>query len=379
MNVRYRITLTPEERAQLVAMVQGGKVAARKLKRGQILLAAASGCTDKAIAAHVSVGTSTVFRVKRRFVEEGLEQALSEEPRPGAERKLAASEEALLIATACSTPPAGRSRWTLSLLADAMVRLTPHRSLSSETIRRRLAEKELKPWQKKMWCIPKVDAEFVARMEDVLELYAEEPDQQRPVVCFDETPRQLIGESRVPVAAKPGKPARVDYEYVRNGTANVFMFVDAHRPWRHAKVTDRRASRDFAECMRDLVDEHYPKAEQVRVVLDNLSTHTPGALYETFEPAEARRILKRLEFHYTPKHASWLNMVEIEIGVMVSQCLDRRIPDKATLVSEVGDWRRRRNKEGARINWLFTVNRAREKLGRVYPRIAFRPTGRAAA
>ena len=379
MNVRYRITLTPEERAQLVAMVQGGKVAARKLKRGQILLAAASGCTDKAIAAHVSVGTSTVFRVKRRFVEEGLEQALSEEPRPGAERKLAASEEALLIATACSTPPAGRSRWTLSLLADAMVRLTPHRSLSSETIRRRLAEKELKPWQKKMWCIPKVDAEFVARMEDVLELYAEEPDQQRPVVCFDETPRQLIGESRVPVAAKPGKPARVDYEYVRNGTANVFMFVDAHRPWRHAKVTDRRASRDFAECMRDLVDEHYPKAEQVRVVLDNLSTHTPGALYETFEPAEARRILKRLEFHYTPKHASWLNMVEIEIGVMVSQCLDRRIPDKATLVSEVGAWRRRRNKEGARIKWLFTVNRAREKLGRVYPRIAFRPTGRAAA
>src|SRR5580698_9871639 len=379
MNVRYRITLTPEERAQLVAMVQGGKVAARKLKRGQILLAAASGCTDKAIAAHVSVGTSTVFRVKRRFVEEGLEQALSEEPRPGAERKLAASEEALLIATACSTPPAGRSRWTLSLLADAMVRLTPHRSLSSETIRRRLAEKELKPWQKKMWCIPKVDAEFVARMEDVLELYAEEPDQQRPVVCFDETPRQLIGESRVPVAAKPGKPARVDYEYVRNGTANVFMFVDAHRPWRRAKVTDRRTSRDFAECMRDLVDKHYPKAERIRVVMDNLSTHTPAALYEHLEPNEARRILRRLEFHYTPKHASWLNMVEIEIGVMVRQCLDRRIADKATLVSEVAAWNRRRNRQEAHINWLFTVQKAREKLGRAYPIPSPCSTARAAA
>ena len=124
-------------------------------------------------------------------------------------------------------------------------------------------------------------AEFVARMEDVLDLYAEAPDERRPVVCFDETPRQLIGESRVPVAAKPGKPARVDYEYVRNGTANVFMFVDAHRPWRHAKVTDRRTSRDFAECMRDLVDKHYPKAERIRVVMDNLSTHTPAALYET--------------------------------------------------------------------------------------------------
>ena len=154
-------------------------------------------------------------------------------------------------------------------------------------------------------------------------------------MCFDETPRQLIGEARVPVRAKPGKRARYDYEYVRNGTANVFMFVDVNRPWRHAKVTDQRTCLDFAECMRDLVDKHYPKAERIRVVLDNLSTHSAGALYETLRAAEARRILDRLEFHYTPKHASWLNMVEIEIGVMVGQCLDRRIPDKATLVSEV--------------------------------------------
>lgn len=255
------------------------------------------------------------------------------------------------------------------MLAEAIVRQTNHATLSSETIRRRLAENELKPWQKKMWCIPKVDAQFVTRMEDVLELYAESPDDRHPVVCFDETPRQLIGASRVPVAAKPGKPARVDYEYVRNGTANVFMFVDAHRPWRHAKVTDHRAARDFAECMRDLVDQHYPKAERIRVVLDNPSTHTPAALYETLEPGEARRILRRLEFHYTPKHASWLNMVEIEIGVMVSQCLDRRIPSKTMLVTEVKAWQRRRNRDRARIKWLFTVNRARAKLGRAYPPI----------
>jgi len=367
MNVRYRITLSSEERALLRALVQGGHGPVRKVKRAQILLAAAGGSSDERIAAHVAVGTATVYRTKRRFVEEGLEPALSEASRPGAERKLAAKEEALLVATACSKPPAGRARWTLSLLADAMVRLTKHRSLSVATVGRRLAEKELKPWQEKMWCIPKVDAEFVARMEDVLELYAEAHDEHRPVVCFDETPRQLIGESRVPVAAKPGRPARVDYEYVRKGTANVFMFVDVHRPWRHAKVTDRRASRDFAECMRDLVDKHYPEAECIRVVMDNLSTHKPAALYEHFEPAEARRILRRLEFHYTPKHASWLNMVEIEIGVMVAQCLDRRIGDKRTLASEVGAWERRRNKEKARINWLFTVQRAREKLGRAYP------------
>ena len=205
------------------------------------------------------------------------------------------------------------------------------------------------------------------------------PDEQRPVVCFDETPRQLIGESRVPVAAKPGRPARFDYEYVRNGTANVFMFIDAHRAWRHAKVTDRRTSRDFAECMRDLVDVHYPRADRIRVVMDNLSTHTPAALYETFDPPEARRILRQLEFHYTPKHASWLNMVEIEIGVMVSQCLDRRIPSKAVLVKEVTAWERRRNRDKSRIKWLFTVERAREKLGNAYPTATSHTGKRAAA
>jgi transposase len=377
MNARYRITLTSEEREQLRSFVQGGKGRFRRLKRAQILLAASSGSSDATIAKNVAVGASTVYRTKRRFVEEGLEAALSEEPRPGADRKLAAKEEALLVATACSAPPAGRARWTLALLADAMVRLTKHGSLSSETIRRRLAENQLKPWQKKMWCIPKVDAEFVARMEDVLELYGEAPNEQRPVVCFDETPRQLIGESRVPVLAKPGKPARLDYEYVRNGTANVFMFVDAHRPWRHAKVTDRRTSHDFAECMRDLVDVHYPVADQIRVVMDNLSTHTPAALYESFDPTEARRILRRLEFHYTPKHASWLNMVEI--GVMVSQCLDRRIASKSVLVKEVKAWERHRNRDKSRIRWLFTLDRAREKLGRAYPLAAGQSANRAAA
>lgn len=379
MNVRYRVTLTVEERAQLERLVSGGKGPVRRLKRAQILLAAAGGIPAETIAVNVVVGTSTVYRTKQRFVEEGLEEALSEEPRPGAERKLSANEEALLVATACSKPPSGRASWTMELLADEMVRLTKHETLSSETIRRRLAEKDLKPWQKKMWCIPKVDTEYVARMEDVLDLYAEAPDEKRPVVCFDETPRQLIGEARVPVVAKPGKPARFDYEYVRNGTANVFMFLDAHKKWRHAKVTDRRANGDFSSCMRDLVDTHYPDADRIRVVLDNLSTHTPAALYDTFAPEEARRILRRLEFHYTPKHASWLNMVEIEIGVMVGQCLDRRIPDKATLVSEVAAWEQRRNAERATIKWLFTVEKAREKLARSYPAVSPEPATAAAA
>jgi transposase len=368
VNIRYRVTLSPDERSQLQALVAGGKPAVRRVKRAQILLAAAAGSKDRDIAANVGVGTSTVYRVKQRFVEEGLDRALAELPRPVPERKLAAHEEALLVAVACSEPPKGRACWTFQLLPDEMVSLTAHSSLSDETVRRRLAEVDIKPWQKKMWCVPKIDAEYVARMEDVLDLYEEPADPKRPVVCFDETPRQLIGEARIPVRAEPGKRARYDYEYVRNGTANVFMFVDVNRPWRHAKVTDHRTCSDFADCMRDLVDLHYPEADRIRVVLDNLSAHSPGALYQRFEAAEARRILSKLEFHFTPKHASWLNMVEIEIGVMVSQCLDRRIPDKATLVVEIAAWERRRNREGARIRWMFTVERAREKMGRAYPR-----------
>jgi len=244
MNIRYRVTLTADERSSLEALLSAGKSAVRKLKRAQILLAADAGSTDEAIAQNVTVGTSTVYRVKQRFVEEGLERALTELPRPGVARKLDVGDESLLCALACSEPPAGRALWTLQLLADQMVHLTVHDSLSDETVRRRLNEMRLKPWQEKMWCIPKVDAEFVARMEDVLALYAEPPDPRRPVVCFDETPRQLIGEARVPTRAEPAKRARYDYEYVRNGTANVFMFVDVNRPWRHAKVTDHRACSD---------------------------------------------------------------------------------------------------------------------------------------
>jgi transposase len=347
--------------------VSGGRHAARKLKRAQILLAADAGIGDDDIAASLAVGGSTVYRTKRRFVENNLEAALSEEPRRGAARKLTGKEEALLVATACSSPPAGRARWTLALLAGAMVRLTEHEDLSRETVRRRLAENQLKPWRKEMWCIPQVDAAYVARMEDVLDLYAEAPDPERPVVCFDESPTQLIGEARQPIQAAPGQPERYDCEYRRNGTVNLFVFLDAHRPWRKVKVTDHRTARDFAQCMRELVEVYYPQAKQIRVVLDNLSTHSAGALYETFPAPEARRLLRRLEFHYTPKHASWLNMVEIEIGVLRGQCLDRRIGERARLVAEIAAWEHQRNATGSRITWMFTTERARAKMARAYP------------
>jgi len=367
MNIRYRVELSDAERLELESLLSGGSCSVRKLKRAQILLAADAGAGDEEIARTVGVGGSTVYRTRQRFVMGNLEAALSEERRCGAARKLSGKEEALLVAIACSEPPAGRARWTLELLAGELVKLTEHAELSRETVRRRLAENDLKPWRRDMWCIPEIDGTYVARMEDVLDLYAEAPDPKRPVVCFDESPTQLIGEVRQPIPAAPGKLERYDCEYRRNGTVNLFVFLDAHRPWRSVKVTDRRTARDFAQCMRDMVDLHYPGAELIRVVLDNLSTHSPGALYDTFPAPEAHRILRRLEFHFTPKHASWLNMVEIEVGVLRSQCLDRRIEDRHTLEAEIQAWQAQRNASAARIKWMFTTQRARIKLLRAYP------------
>src|ERR671938_739017 len=232
MNIRYRVELSEAERTQLQSLLSGGRHAARKLKRAQILLAADCGVADEEIARSVAVGGSTVTRTKRRFVESNLEGALNEEPRPGALRKLSGQEEALLVATACASPPAGRARWTLALLAGEMVRLTAHASLSRETVRRRLAENALKPWRQKMWCIPRVNGEFVARMEDVLDLYAEAPDPKRPVVCFDESPTQLIGEVRQRIPPEPGRVERFDYEYRRAGTGNLFVLLGAPPPRR---------------------------------------------------------------------------------------------------------------------------------------------------
>jgi hypothetical protein len=201
----------------------------------------------------------------------------------------------------------------------------------------------------------------------VLDLYAEAPDPKRPVICFDESPTQLIGELRQPIPAAPGQLERCDCEYKRNGTANLFIFLDVHRAWRKVKITNNRAAVDFAASMRELTDIDFPEAERIRVVLDNLSTHFPGALYQAFSPFEARRVLRRLEFHYVPKHASWLNMVEIEIGVLRSQCLDRRIATQEQLVSEIAAWQRQRNASRARIKWMFTTEKARAKMGRAYP------------
>jgi DDE superfamily endonuclease len=228
---------------------------------------------------------------------------------------------------------------------------------------------ELKPWQHKQGCLPDVSAEFGARMEAVLDLYAEPYDPKRPTVNFDETSKQLIKETRAPLPTTPGQVARYDYAYERNGTRNLFLFCEPQAGWRHIVVTAQRTMHDFAHHMQWLVDEGYPNADLIRIVLDNLNPHKLASLYETFPPHEARRIAKKLEFHYTPKHGSWLNMAELEFSVVSRQCLDRRIPDEATLLRELKAYENHRNAAKAKITWRFTSEQARVKLQRLYPTI----------
>ena len=214
---------------------------------------------------------------------------------------------------------------------------------------------------------PEQDADFICQMEEVLDLYSQREDPNYPLVCFDETSKQLTKETHIPEAAEPGQVAREDYQYQRNGTANLFMFSAPLLGWRHVEVTEHRTQIDYAQQMKWLVDVGFPNALQIRVVQDNLNTHVKASLYKAFEASEARRILERLDFHYTPKHGSWLNMAEIELSVLSRQCLDRRIPDPETLKAEIAAWETRRNETANTINWQFTTQDARIKLKHLYP------------
>src|SRR5246127_3971188 len=228
----------------------------------------------------------------------------------------------------------------------------------------------LKPHLKQQWVIPpKANSAFVAAMEDVLAVYTRPRDPDMPLVCLDETSKQLIAETRAPIKMKEGRPARFDYEYERNGTANLFMMLAPLEGWRHVKVTDRHTALDYAHALKDLADIHFLNAKKIALVQDNLNTHTKASLYDAFPAAEARRLAERFEWHYTPKHGSWLDMAESELGVLSSQCLDRRIPDKQTLIDEIAAWEDDRNANHANADWQFTAADARIKLKHLYPSI----------
>ena len=301
---------------------------------------------------------------------EGFEASLKpRRPKRVYSRKLDGEQEARLVTLACSSPPEGYARWSWRLLADWIIQLKIIDSISHETVRQVLDDNELKPWRRQEWCIPAANAEFVYHMEDILDVYKRPVDPKRPLVCFDESPEQLISETRQSLPMLPGQLEKYDYEYRREGVANLFMFFAPLLNWRNVKVTDRRTKVDWAYCMRDLVDVHFPLAEKVVLVQDQLNTHSPACLYEVFAPSEAKRILDRLEFHSTPKHGSWLNMAEIELSVLNRQCLNRCIPNQPILVQETEAWSLQRNNKKATVDWQFTTEDARIKLKRLYPSI----------
>jgi len=367
----YVVTLDAKEREMLQNMIRSGTERAQKLTHARILLKADNGWMDRDICKALDVGLATVERLRKRFVLEGLEAALTRrKPRREYSRKFDGEQEAHLVAIACTEAPQGHAHWSLRLLADKVVQMEIIESVSHETVRRVLHDNEIKPWLREEWCIPpKANADFVYHMEDVLDVYKRPEDPRFPLVCFDESPEQLVSETRQSLPPMPGQPERYDHEYRREGVANIFMFFAPLENWRHVKITDRRTKADWAECMREIVDVHFPNATCITVVEDQLNTHDPACLYEFFPPAEAKRILDRLEFHSTPKHGSWLNMAEIELSVLNRQCLDRCIPDKATLGQETAAWTVERNGKGATVNWRFTTEDARIKLKRLYPSI----------
>lgn len=370
MAKKYIVTLKTEEREKLLNLISSGTAKARTLTHARILLKADENWSDAEMGKALNVSIPTIERVRKQFVFEGFEASLqARRSKRVYRRKLDGEQEARLVAVACSTPPEGYARWSLRLLADRIVQMKIIDSVSHETVRQVLDENELKPWRREEWCIPTANAEFVFHMEDVLDVYKRPANLKRPLVCFDESPEQLVSETRQVLPMTPGRLEKFDYEYRRAGVSNLFMFFAPLQNWRCIKVTERRTKADWAYCMRDLVDVHFPQAEKIVIVQDQLNTHAPAGLYEVFLPAEAKRILDRLEFHSTPKHGSWLNMAEIELSVLNRQCLNRCIPSQAILIRETEAWSVQRNNKQATVDWQFTSNDARIKLKRLYPSI----------
>jgi len=369
MAKKYIVDLKTEEQEMLTGLIASGTQRVRKVNHARILLKAADGWTDQQIRESLDVSVPTIERVRQRFVEEGLQRALvPRQTRRKYRHLMDGIQEAHLLALACSQPPEGYRRWSLRLLASEMVRLEYVAEVSHTTVRNVMQANELKPWLREEWCIPpKQNAEFVYHMEDVLEVYQRPEDACFPLICFDETPVQLISETRQRIPARKGQRERYDYEYRREGTANLFMFFAPLLNWRHIKVTEQRTKMDWASCIDELVHQHFPNAECCVLVEDQLNTHKPAALYEAFEPAKARSILDRLELHFTPKHGSWLNMAEIEFSVLSRQCLSGHIPSREILANEVRAWETERNTKKATVDWRFTTADARIKLKKLYP------------
>lgn len=364
---KYIVTLSDEERQQLFPFTRKGVYSTRMGTRARILLLADEKRTYENIAMYLHCSPSTVRRICSRYCTDGLSFAIHEQPRSGSPGKITGRFEATLTALACSTPPEGYARWTLRLLADTLVELGYIEAISHTTVGELLDQNDLKPWQKKQWCIGDLTTEFLWRMENVLDLYELPYNPRRPLICFDERPCQLIGEIVAPVAMGAGHPTREDYQYERHGVCSLLIAFEPLRGYRFVQIRKQRTKKDYALFMNALAYTQYPHVDQLVLIQDNLNTHSPGSFYAAFPAADAFALAKRFDMHYTPNHASWLNMAEIELSVIAKRCLDRRIGDQETLERETLACVKERNEQHATVQWRFTKNDARDKFKRFYP------------
>ena len=377
MAPRYRVTLEPEERQELLALTRTRKSSGKLFVYARALLLCdhgpgGSAWTVAGTAEALGVSQRTIEHLKQRFVEDGLEAALRRQPRQRKARtpKFDGAFEARLVALACTPAPAARRRWTMRpargkgrRAGSGSVRLGHDDPACAK-------KNELQPHLKQYWRIPPDhNAAFVACMKDVLAVYSRPYDAARPVLCMDETSKQLIGEVRSKIPVAPGQTERWEHEYVRNGVAQVFLEVEPLAGRRHVEATQRRTRKDWARWIRGMLEDRYPQAERVVLVLDNLNTHAIASLYEAYPPDQARTLAERLEIHFTPKHGSWLNIAEIELSVLCGQCLNRRIPDLPTTHEEIAAWLQDRNTRQSKVDWQFTTADARTKLKHLYPKL----------
>ena len=390
---KYEVLLTPEDESVLKSMTPtGNKYSAREILHAQVLLHSNDSRpgekkNNRELAEWLDISPTTVNQIRRTYAESGLEAALRRKTRitPPVASKITGDFEAKVIAAALGPPPEGRSRWTLRLLAEHCMEKKYIVSVSYVAIGELLNTNELKPHLSKYWRIPKQnDPAFVANMEDVLGIYQRPHCKNTPVVCMDEKPLQLLDEIRERISAKParidpdtqiqrcGYCEKIDSEYVRCGTASIFMFTEPLGGWRHVYALERRTKGDYAKMMRKIADEFYPECDRIIMVSDNLNTHDKASFYEAFPPQTAFRLAQKFEMHYTPKHGSWLNIAETELSALTMQCLgNRRIHSLEELNGTISDWEKERNKKQVGVKWHFTAEDARIKLKRLYPKPLF--------
>lgn len=350
-----------EDHVTILSQIKTG-TSAREINRAHALNMRDKGLTVIEIADFLELTPRTVINICNTYEERGVHCALHDDPRPGRPPEFDARVHAKIVATVCSDPPEGFDRWTLDMLKGRLESDGTVKTISDETIRLVLREHDLKPWQQKMWCIPKLDEEYITRMEDVLDVYEKSYNKDFPVVCIDEKPFMLHGETRAPIAMTDAHSKRVDYEYVRNGSVNIFCGVEPKIGTYINTVTPNRSGCEFAKFL-DEVSARYVNAKKIILVMDNLSTHKKRSLTSHFGEEKGNSIWTRFDVHYTPKHASWLNQAEIAIGMYQRQCLgSARIPDFKMLVKRTTAWNRIINSKKTTINWNFFKEDAREKF-----------------